>query len=204
MTRKQDWLIQQLPVGMVEDEFLVRFLRIFQGVADTLLDQIDTLPHMFDVSVAPLPMVRQLGRWIGVDGIDPDFDPALQRRIVRDYAEFMQWRGTKRGLRKLLELLSDGEVSITDNCGIYVRPEETADVEPEEESPPEPPHLILKIPAARWVGETRVDVPDRDVLRIVRNEVPAFVTFELHIGDRQIWPERGPSDELTRELQEVH
>ena len=27
-----------------------------------------------------------------------------------------------------------------------------------------------------------------DMLRIVRAELPASVTFELHVGSRQIWP----------------
>ena len=31
--RRDDWLLQQLPVAMVEDDFLARFLRIFQVVA---------------------------------------------------------------------------------------------------------------------------------------------------------------------------
>ena len=35
--RRDDWLIHQLPVGMVEDEFLVRFLSIFQEVGDTVV-----------------------------------------------------------------------------------------------------------------------------------------------------------------------
>ena len=46
--RRDDWLTHQLPVGMAEDDFLFRFVSIFQNVADTVMHQIDTLPHMFD------------------------------------------------------------------------------------------------------------------------------------------------------------
>ena len=102
-----DWLVHQLPVGMVEDEFLVRFLSIFQDVADTVVDQIDNLPHMFDPTVAPLPMVRTLGGWLGLDWIDPSLPDALQRRIVREYFALLRWRGTQRGMRQLLELISE-------------------------------------------------------------------------------------------------
>ena len=35
--RRPDWLIHQLPVGMAEDEFLVRFLSIFQDISNTVL-----------------------------------------------------------------------------------------------------------------------------------------------------------------------
>ena len=80
--RRHDWLVQQLPVGMVDDDFLVRFLSIFQTIADTVLHQVDTLPHMFDPAVAPDSMVRLMGRWIGLDWIDPSLDDELQRRIL--------------------------------------------------------------------------------------------------------------------------
>src|SRR5262249_7801556 len=104
--RRRDWLSHQLPGGMVEDEFLVRFLTIFQDVADTVLHQVDTLPHMFDAAVAPDSMVRLMGHWIGIDWIDPSLPDPLQRRIVREYSALLQWRGTARGVKQLLELIS--------------------------------------------------------------------------------------------------
>ena len=58
--RRDDWLVHQLPVGMVEDEFLVRFLSIFQDVATTVMSQIDNLPHMFDATVAPPAQQREV------------------------------------------------------------------------------------------------------------------------------------------------
>ena len=98
MTRRDDWLLHQLPVAMAEDEFLGRFLSIFQEVADTVVGQIDNLPHVFDVTVAPPTMVRTLGYWIGLDWVDPSLPVALQRRIVREYFSLLRWRGTRRGM----------------------------------------------------------------------------------------------------------
>jgi hypothetical protein len=51
--RRDDWLLHQLPVGMTEDDFLVRFVTIFQRVADTVVDQVDGVEHAFDPTVAP-------------------------------------------------------------------------------------------------------------------------------------------------------
>ena len=68
MTRRDDWLLHQLPVGMAEDEFLGRFVSIFQEVADTVVGQIDNLPHVFDATVAPPSMVRTLGTGSGSTG----------------------------------------------------------------------------------------------------------------------------------------
>jgi phage tail-like protein len=171
MTRRDDWLIHQLPVGMVEDEFLVRFLSIFQDVATTVLDEIDSLPHMFDATVAPPAMVRTLGRWIGLEWVDPSLPDALQRRIVREYFSLLRWRGTKRGMRQLLELISDAPATVEETGGIYQ----------EGESPPDVGHVVLRVRSTGWAT-------DADLLRIVRAELPASVTFELFVADRRIWP----------------
>ena len=51
--RREQWLLSQLPVGMVEDDFFVRFVSIFQDVATTLLDGADNIDNLVDVTVAP-------------------------------------------------------------------------------------------------------------------------------------------------------
>jgi phage tail-like protein len=176
MARGPDWLAQQLPVGMVEDEFLVRFLRIFQDVADTVIDQVDNLPHMFDASVAPPAMVRALGGWIGLDWVDPSTSDRRQRAIVRTYFSLLRWRGTKRGMRALLELITEGEAIVEESGGIYRSGDE----------PVSRGHVLLRVATTGpWATED-------DLLRIVRSELPASVTFELFVGDRQIWPVAAP------------
>jgi phage tail-like protein len=171
MTRRDDWLIHQLPVGMVEDEFLVRFLSIFQDVANTVVTQIDNLPHVFDATVAPPAMVRALGHWIGLDWVDPSLPETLQRRVVREYFSLLRWRGTKRGMRQLLELISEAPATVEETGGIFQ----------EGQSPAETGHVVLKVRSAGWATEP-------DLLRIVCSELPASVTFELFVGDRRIWP----------------
>jgi len=169
--RRDDWLLHQLPVGMAEDDFLFRFVSIFQRIGDTVTHQIDTLPHMFDPTVAPEPMVQHMARWLGIDWLDSSLDGRLQRRIVMNYAELIRWRGTRRGLRQLLELLSGGPVTVKDSGGIF----------PEGESPAAPPHVRLDIVSAGWNSVT-------DLVRIIRDELPATVTFDLWVAGERVWP----------------
>ncbi len=185
--RRPDWLIHQLPVGMTEDEFLVRFVSIFQEVADTVLHQADTIPHLFDPSVAPDQVVRLMGAWIGIDWIDSTLPDHLQRRIVREYAALLRWRGTARGMRQLLELITDGPATVVDSGGVYV----------DGAAPRMAPHVRLEVASAGWADEN-------DLLRIVRAELPASVTFQLMVAGRQIWPPV-PSDpgEALPELERV-
>ncbi len=169
--RNKDWLIQQLPVGMVDDDFLVRFLSIFQDVTNTVFHQLDTLPHMFDPTVAPDAMVRQMGNWIGIDAIDPSLPDVLQRETVLQYAKLLPWRGTRRGMMDLLEAISGGPVTVIDSGGVYH----------EGEAPAAPPHVRLEAESTGWLD-------DAGLVQIVRDELPATVTFELVIAGRTIWP----------------
>ena len=52
---------------------------------------------------------------------------------------------------------------------------------PEGESPAAPPHVRLEIESAGWNS-----VPD--LVRIVRGELPATVTFDLWIAGERVWP----------------
>ncbi len=185
--RRPDWLIHQLPVGMAEDEFLVRFLSIFQDIANTVLHQVDNLPHVFDPAVAPDDMVRFMGRWLACNWVDSSLPDATQRDIVRRYSQLLQWRGTWRGLQQLLELISGQPAVVTDSGGVYL----------EGESSGAPPHVRLEVASAGWAN-------DDDILDIVKSELPASLTFELVVAGRTVWP---PVDDgsggAPAQLQEV-
>lgn len=179
MTRRSDWLAHQLPVGMTDDDFLMRFLSIFQTVSDTVLHQIDTLPHMFDPSVAPDPMVRLMSRWLGIELVDSSLDDAIQREIVLEYSKLLAWRGTKQGMQRMLEVITKGPVTVDDNGGVF----------PEGTAPRTAPHVRIAVDSTGWATED-------DLLVMIRTELPASATFELSIGGHTIWPVASP--ELER------
>jgi phage tail-like protein len=168
--RHPDWLVNQLPVGMTQDDFLTRFVRIFQGVSDTVLHQVDNIPHLFDVTVGPDVMVRTIGAWLGLDWVDPSLPDELQRRIVREYSSGLFWRGTRRGLTRLLEIICDGPVEVEDSGGVYI-----------DDVPLVAPHVRIHVESSGWTTPA-------DLLRIVRGELPASVTFELTVGGEQVHP----------------
>lgn len=186
--RRADWLSHQLPVGMTDDEFLMRFLMIFQSVSETVLHQVDTLPHTFDPAVAPDAMVRLMGQWMGVDWIDSTLDDLDQRELVRTYSDLLRWRGTSRGLRELLEQISGAPAVVEDNGGIY----------PEGESPRTAPHVTIRIESTGWAAAD-------DLVRIVRAELPASVTFEMSVGPVRIWPATAvPAAPAVEAYEELH
>ncbi len=175
MTRRDDWLAHQLPVGMTDDDFLMRFLGIFQSVSDTVLHQIDTLPHMFDPAVAPDEMVRLMSRWLGIELIDSSLDDAIQREIVMEYSKLLKWRGTRHGMQRMLEAITKGPVTVSDNGGVYA----------EGEAPRTTPHVRIELGSTGWATE-------EDIIIMVRTELPASCTFELLVAGELVWPIQDP------------
>jgi phage tail-like protein len=172
--RQGDWLAQQLPAGMLEDEFLVRFVRIFQGVADTVFDQIDTLAFQFDPRTAPPSMVRQLGRWLGLR-VDSAADPDIQRRLVVVGARELPWRGTERCIRALVEVITGcGPIVISDSGGVYGEDDLTVWGRP--------PHVVIRVSDPGIMSAS-------DLAHFIRSELPATTTLELYVAGDLVWPE---------------
>jgi phage tail-like protein len=169
--RRDDWLLHQLPVGMTDDDFFVRFVTIFQRVADTVVHQVDGVEHAFDPTVAPDNMVRLMAEWFGVDWVDSSLDVRLQREIVMRYAELIPWRGTRRGMVELLELLTGADVEVRDTGGVFA----------EGEAPQDPPHVRIDVQSLGWNNR-------KDFAQIVRDELPATVTFTVWMAGVRIWP----------------
>jgi phage tail-like protein len=170
--RRPDWLVGQLPVGMLDDNFFYRFVSIFQEQAATYLDGIDNLSNLLDPAVAPPSMVRFMAGWLALPPINPALDDVYQRRLVLQASRLQWWRGTKKGLSGLLELFTDGPVEISDTGGVYRHGEIGRRAA----------QVTVRVGSAGWLSEP-------GLVDLVRDEVPANVDLQLFIGDRRIFPE---------------
>lgn len=178
--RPADWLLRQLPYGMLSEDFFVRFVSIFQEQGGTLLQHADNLPYLADVDVTPTAMVRQMGHWLGMPGIDTSYPAATQRRILRTAAQTLQWRGTVRGLTHLLELYSGGPVHVIESGGVYG----------EGAAPDGPAWAVLEVDSTGPLSES-------DFLALVLDEVPAHVQVEVRVASRTVWPVLAEEGEMA-------
>lgn len=170
------WLVGQLPSAMLTDDFFVRFVALFQAEADTLMSHADSMPYLVDPTVAPPEMVRWLGSWIGVESIDAGLPVQRQREIVRASARTLALRGTARGLRAMLELLTGGPVEMIDGGGVFR----------EGEAPADPARVLLRVATTGTLSES-------ELVALVADEVPAHVRAELWVGGRRVWPTAEPA-----------
>lgn len=170
-----EWLVPQLPAHLLDDPFFRRFVGIFGELADGLRDHADGLEHVVDVTVAPDPLVRYVGRWLGVESIDPSLPVERQRDLVRGAGRLLVWRGTRKGLAGFLELVTGAPAVVTEAGGVFRRGES---------------------PRARTPVHVRVEdtgqVTDEHLLVLLRSELPANVEFELRVGPRVVWPPHPP------------
>lgn len=167
----EDWLLRQLPQGMLAEDFFVRFVRLFQAEAETLLAHADSMPHLADPQLTPPEMLRWMAEWLGLPGLDESYPEHAQRRMLRTAAATLQWRGTKVGLTRLLELYSDGPVVVSEGGGVF-----TPGAAPEG-----PAWVVID------VGSTG-PLEEADFVRLVLDELPAHVQAEVWVAGRRVWP----------------
>lgn len=178
MTRTDDWLLDQLPAALAAEDFFARFVRIFQAQGSTLLAHADNVPHLADPAVAPVELVRWMTRWIGSPGVDPSYPEEMHRAVLRTAAATLQWRGTRRGLVALLELVTRGEVRVTESGGVW----------PEDEGPTGPPWVRIEVADVGGLAEA-------DLVTLVLDEIPAHVRAEIVVAGRVVLPLAGAAVE---------
>jgi hypothetical protein len=114
-------------------------------------------------------MLSALAGWIGVDAVDQSLPDHLQRLILASSARALARRGTARGLREYLAMLSGAPAEVTDGGGIWAEGEAPADVG----------WLRMNIQGTGHLSED-------EFVAMIRDEIPAHVRAELWIGDRRV------------------
>ena len=167
--RHPQWLINQLPVGMLQSDFFVRFVSIFQELGSKLMDDADLVQHVPDATVTPVPMISHLASWIGIDTIDASLPEPLQRVILASSAKALAHRGTVSGLQGYLEMLSGGPAEVVDGGGVWA----------EGGAPPDVAWVRMTVQGTGHLSED-------EFVAMVRDEVPAHVRAELWVDVRRV------------------
>ncbi|HTX63815.1 MAG TPA: phage tail protein [Acidimicrobiales bacterium] len=171
MTRRNDWLLGQLPMGMLDDELFVRFASIFQEVATSLVEGADNVPNVVDATVAPVPALSWLASWLGITWIEPSLPDEVQRRLVRECGKALAWRGTRHGLEILLRAVTGADV-VVEESGSMRRGAAPG-------TPAPAPTVRVQVQSTGWMS-------DDDFVELVTDEVPANVRCEIVVEGRTI------------------
>jgi phage tail-like protein len=107
-------LVDFLPRHYRTDDFLGRFLLIFQAALDPIERAIDNTHLLLDAGLAPAALLEWLASWLDLD-VSSTFDVQTRRVLIERAVELYRWKGTRRGLRAELTLRLGTPALIVEN-----------------------------------------------------------------------------------------
>jgi phage tail-like protein len=94
--------LRSLPDIFQEDDFLRRFLLIFEEIWEPLEQRQDHIAMYFDPRTCPASFLPWLASWLGLS-LNPHWPEERHRRLLRHAMELYRWRGTSYGLKRIIE-----------------------------------------------------------------------------------------------------
>jgi phage tail-like protein len=154
--------LKYLPPLYAGEDFLGRFLLIFESILNPIDRTITNLPYYFDPRTAPADWLPWLASWLGLV-LDETWPADRRRALILAAVDLYAWRGTRRGLAEFLQLYTGVEPEIVEK--------------PATRSDPGAAFRFtvrLALPKGRTVDRALVE-------RIIEAEKPAHAGYALEI-----------------------
>jgi phage tail-like protein len=108
----QSRYLDYLPALYRDDEFIGKFLLIFESIFRPIENTVDGIDAYFDPSMTPEPLLPWLASWVNLT-LDPTWSIERRRELVKAAAELYRWRGTRRGLSEYLRIYTGSRPQIS-------------------------------------------------------------------------------------------
>ncbi len=95
--------LHDLPVIFHENDFLGRFLLIFESLWEPLERRQDQIAMYFDPYTCPPSFFPWLGSWLDLS-INTDWPEPRIRRFIAEATDLYRWRGTRYGIERMIEV----------------------------------------------------------------------------------------------------
>jgi phage tail-like protein len=95
--------LKYLPPIYSDDDFMGRFLLIFETILSPIERTVGNLHYYFDAEMTPPELLPWLASWLGL-ALDERWPDDQRRALILAAVELYQWRGTRRGLSEFLRL----------------------------------------------------------------------------------------------------
>ncbi len=113
VTQEPSRYLRYLPPIYAEDEFLGRFLLIFQSVLEPIENTVREIANYFDPRMTPEGFLPWLAAWVGL-ALDESWPAERRRALIGAAVDLYRWRGTRRGLREYLRIYTGVEPEFTE------------------------------------------------------------------------------------------
>jgi phage tail-like protein len=109
--RAKGQYLRYLPAVYDRDEFMGRFLMLFESFWKPIDGQLEMLPFYFDPRLTPSDLLPWLAAWLNLV-LDERWPERKRRELLRSAIILYRKRGTKLGLQKYLEIYTGVEPQI--------------------------------------------------------------------------------------------
>jgi phage tail-like protein len=164
-----------------ENEFMGRFLLIFESIMDPLFNTVDNMPLYFDPRITPDSLLPWLATWVD-QTLDPAWPLERRRELVAKAAELYRWRGTRRGLTEYLRIYTGKRPQIIEYIPGMILDQKTLLGENTVlGSSGSGHHFTVIVEAAE-----NENIDPRTIRSIIDSQKPAHTQYTLMIGDKVI------------------
>ncbi|MGG6296316.1 phage tail protein [Leptolyngbya sp. AN02str] len=185
--RPRSLYLNFLPDLYRDVDFIGRFLNVFEQTFEPTVNTLETLWAYLDPLTAPAALLPFLAHWVGWE-FDAPIHSQRQRFLIRHALQIYRWRGTRRGLRFYLHLVTGLpldehlETEAAKHIGIHenfsqgfvlgtARLAEDATL-----GGAKPYHFMVHLRP-----EPDYSIDEATVRHIIEREKPAFCTYDLVI-----------------------
>lgn len=168
---RSNWM-KYLPAVFSEDEFLGRYMLIFESIYSPLIWLIDNFDLFLTPDMAPSEWLQWIAGWFDVLLL-PELPIDRQRQLMNQLGWLFMRRGTPAGLQRLLELYFgvSPEIVETDLCSFTV-------IMSFEESP-----LLKRLGQdGNVVGHFSAEEMKTIADRLIWSQKPAFASYTLQVS----------------------
>ena len=105
-----------LPAIFSDDEFVGRFLNIFESIVTPIEGVIEQIHLYFDPKLAPARLLPWLASWVDLV-LDESWPLEKRRELISSAVELYRLRATRRGLSEYLRIYTGVQPEITEHFG---------------------------------------------------------------------------------------
>jgi phage tail-like protein len=176
---RRSWLLNFLPSMYAGDDFLNRFLLIFEDTLSPLLQMADNIHYYFNPLMTSPELLEWLATWVNLV-LDESWSLEQRRHLIQSATELYSWRGTKRGLSQFIKLYIGVDPEITEYVDGMVLGEETllgvnTTIAGRER------HSFTVTLRLNGLSKSELEYKEAAIRRIIQAEKPAHTAYRLVI-----------------------
>jgi len=172
-------LLDYLPAIYSGDDFLNRFLCIFEDTLTPLQGLADNLHYYFNPMMTPPDLIPWLATWVNLV-LDESWDLEQKRKLIHNAADLYSRRGTRRGMIEYLKLYTDTEPEITEYVdGMVLGPETFLGVNTTVAGRER--HSFTVTLRLHGMTEEQIASKEDSIRRIIETEKPAHTAYRLNL-----------------------